>query len=224
MKKNNYHEDIAVAKRLCKEILKGNREAIKEIYSAYHQFFAKYLSKMILSKNIIESQRVEAETILSIFWIELLDGKDFCNYEGYRGASLRTFLTQILFRRLQDELRKAARIGRLEREAKQAGECSFNLHQRPAQPDDEIIQQEYKEILHKTLLELSDESPEDADIMRMHFKGLSYKEMAERKLQGTQLDAKNIAKLTDSIRQRFNRTAKPLFQIIFKRCYKKRRG
>lgn len=82
--------DLEKAQRICQQIQKhGNKTAIVELYEQYHQFFIAFAKRRLYNP-------VNAEDVVSAFWLELLNGNAICGYRAINNASLKSFLVGIL--------------------------------------------------------------------------------------------------------------------------------
>jgi len=87
MDKLDRSEDLMLAKHVCRELLAGNKESILKIYNKYQSFFLKYTYNRLNSLNFNEDM---ATSIMSDFWVELLNAKAICAFSAL--ASLKTYL------------------------------------------------------------------------------------------------------------------------------------
>ena len=95
------NSDFILAQRICDKLRSGNREAILELYHKHHVYFSAFSRQ-----RLFNTDQHQIENVLSDYWIELLNSKAICAYKGK--ASLRTYLTVILGRRIIDANRKIA--------------------------------------------------------------------------------------------------------------------
>lgn len=87
LKNNPYLEDFHLAQKICKELLNQNKKAIQELFYKFQKMFVG-----IAKKRLYSNDPNQAESILSNFWVELLNANAICNYKAQ--ASLkRTFGT-----------------------------------------------------------------------------------------------------------------------------------
>jgi len=93
------NNDFALARKICNQLLSGNRESILELYHRYQAFFSAFTRQRLYESNVNEY-----ENVLTDYWIELTNSRAICGYEGK--SSLRTFLAVILNRRIIDANRK----------------------------------------------------------------------------------------------------------------------
>jgi RNA polymerase sigma-70 factor (ECF subfamily) len=142
------------------------------------------------------------ENVLSNFWLELINARAICKYNGR--ASLRTYLTVILNRRIIDANRKFER-NRNSSPLKTKNENSEDdLHYDQQTPEKQLIIKEQHRLIQKALLKLSDTCPRDANLIRMNLEGLSYEQMAQRELNGVK-DADELKRRIDAIKKQFTR-------------------
>jgi RNA polymerase sigma-70 factor (ECF subfamily) len=192
------NSDILLAQQICDELRSGNTEALSVLYHRYNAFFS-----IFACQRLFASVEYPVDNVLSEFWMELLNAKAICDYEGK--AALRSYLTLILSRRIIDANRKIKR----EKTAKfifeaQRDSISDNDHLQRS-PEDDLIKKELQTLLHEALLLLAETSPNDANLIRMHLEGMTYAEMAEREMQGQKSNAKKLKQKTDSIKKQFTR-------------------
>ncbi|MDM8523948.1 sigma-70 family RNA polymerase sigma factor [Desulfococcaceae bacterium HSG8] len=192
MLKNKVESDIRTAKKICEELHSGNKEAITDLYYKYHRFFMNFARHSLYDTDSVED-------VLSDFWLELLNTKAICAYEGKKNASLRTYLSKILKWRIIDNNRKKRiiMVSDPPPELTESDSLSSSLDDAPK------IRQ--NKLTHDALLQLEKISPRDAKLMRMRLKGMTYKEMAELELAGKMSDQKTIERKTDAIRKQLKR-------------------
>ena len=83
MNAGNHETDLILAQELCAELRSGNSEAIRKIYSEYHLFLLGYTRNRLYSTDYDS-----ATSILSDFWVELLNAKAICDYKGLAFSKL----------------------------------------------------------------------------------------------------------------------------------------
>ena len=190
--------DWDLGQKICRELRSGFRNAIFELYNRYNLFFEAFSRK-----RLFDNDPHGVEQVLSIFWLELLNSKAICKYNGK--ASLQTYLTVILNRRIIDANRKYER----ERNAKQMTteneKRADNHHPDEQTPEKKLIIKEQQKLIQKALLQLSDDSPRDANLIRMNLEGLSYEQMAARELNAKTADADELKRKVDAIKKQFTR-------------------
>ena len=209
------NNDLFIAQRICNELRAGNTEVLSELYHKYHVFFS-----VFARQRLFISSECAIDNVLSDFWIELLNAKAICNYEGK--ASLRTYLTLILSRRIIDANRNIKReiISEIAIEYEGTLIPDDDLQQ---SPDKDLLKKELQRILHEALLQLSDKSPKDANLIRMHLEGMTYEEMAKKELHEEKINQKKLKKKTDAIKKQFTRDntgSMAKFKKILNKCLK----
>ena len=171
------HTDYDLGQKICRELRSGNSSAILEIYHEYGRFFASFTRY-----RLFDDDPHEVENVLSNFWLELINARAICKYNGR--ASLRTYLTVILNRRIIDANRKFERkrnSSPINTENENKGD---DLHYNQQTPEKQLIIKEQQRLIQKALVRLSDTCPRDANLIRMNLEGLSYEQMAQRELNG----------------------------------------
>jgi len=205
-----HQEDLALAQETCTELRSGNNEAILGVYNRFHSFFLGYTRKRIRPPD-----NERAVSILDDFWVELLNAKAICDYKGL--ASLKTYLFKILNFRILDNVRRA------NRQSAYSNNISDNNHEvdrfgsDEISPEKDLMHKEKIKIVHETLLILSDKSPTDAYLVKMHLEGLNYAQMAEKSLGKTKYSQRKLNKKINAIKKRFTR-AKTGSLAKFKSC------
>ena len=191
-------KDYLFAQSICKELQANNKEAILELYHAYHPFFIAFARRRLFNPD-----QNQIDTVLSTFWTALLNGKAICGFKGK--ASLRTFLLTILNRRIIDANRKFQReIKFTEIPDEQSLEPS-ELPDHLGSPEDHMLREERQKIINDTLRQLSETAPRDANLIRMYLNGLSYEKMAEQELNEEQPETRQTKKKIDAIKKQFTR-------------------
>ena len=198
MENHKTHTDYALGQKICLELRSGNRRAILELYHNYGLLFAAFTRK-----RLFDDDPHGVENVLSNFWLELLNAKTICKFDGK--ASLRTYLTVILNRRIIDANRKFERE-RNSTPIKKENESGSDGHSHDQQtPEEELIIKEQQRLIQKALVQLSDTSPRDASLIRMNLEGLSYEQMAQRELKGDKADPDELKHKVDAIKKQFTR-------------------
>ncbi|RLC02398.1 MAG: hypothetical protein DRI57_30095 [Deltaproteobacteria bacterium] len=183
MLKDKVKNDIVLAQSICKALRSGNKESIEKLYYLYHRFFISFTRKLLYEMN-------KAEDVLSEFWTELLNAKAICAYEGKHNASLRGYLTKILKWRIIDKNRKKKIV------------TTPNL---PPESENRTKKERQRRLINESLLTLGEISQRDADLVRMKYEGLTYKEMAEQELTDKASDRQAVERRTDAIKKQFTR-------------------
>jgi len=198
MESHQNHTDHDLGQKICRELRSGNRSAILALYNRYQQFFTAFTRR-----RLFDEEPYGAEDVLSNFWLELLNGKAICGYSGR--ASLRTYLTVILNRRIIDANRKFERDRNSTSLLKQkANESDDNIRDQQT-PEQALAIKEQQKLIPKALVQLSDISPRDANLIRMNLEGLSYEQMAEKELNGEKADQAELKRKVDAIKKQFTR-------------------
>ena len=216
MASQNKNSDVLTARRICSELRSGNRDAIMELYHQYHIYLAALARRRLYGNDL-----QQVENVLSDYWIELLNSKAICAYKGK--ASLRSYLTGILCRRIIDANRKIARG----RDNGAKDDYSNNRYgetpDTQPSPEDSLLIKERNKLIHAALLHLAYASPRDAKLIQMHFYGMSYEEMARNELQDSDFGQNTLKKRTDAIKKQFTRAktgSMAKFKQMVNRCLK----
>ena len=194
----NHDTDLKLAQELCDELRSGNGEAILKIYNDYHPVFLGYTRKRLHSPD-----QDKATSVLSDFWVELLNAKAICSYRGL--ASLKTYLFKILNFRIVDNARSACRQSTYEKKTSDKDHDFDAFESENKSPEKEIIHKEKNKLVHEALLRLVDTSPSDAFLVKMHLEGLDYSQMAERNLGDKDCPQKELDKKSNAIKKQFTR-------------------
>lgn len=212
----NENKDIFIAQRICNELRSGNTEAISELYHKYHVFFSAFARQ-----RLFISGEYQIDNVLSDFWVELLNAKAICAYKGK--ASLRTYLTLILSRRIIDanrKIKKEKASGIAYKEQGNAIPDNDNLQQ---SPENDIQKRELRKLMHEALLQFAEISPRDVNLIRMHLEGMTYEEMAKKELQAEKIHPKKLKQKTDAIKKQFTRDktgSMARFKKVLNKCLK----
>ncbi len=198
MNVSNHETDIILAQELCVELRAGNGEVILKIYSQYHLIFLGYTRKRLHSTD-----NDKATSVLSDFWVGLLNAKAICDYKGL--ASLKTYLFKILKFRIVDNVRSTNRQKNYEKNVSDKDHEIEEVESEDESPEKEIIHKEKIKLVHEALLLLVDTSPGDAFLVKMYLEGLDYSQMAERSFGGKDYPQKELDKKTNAIKKQFTR-------------------
>ena len=198
MESHQTHADYDLGQKICRELRSGNSSAILELYHRYGRFFAAFTRF-----RSFEDDPHGVENVLSNFWLELINARAICKYNGR--ASLRTYLTVILNRRIIDANRKFERKRNSSSIETQNETKGCDLHYDQKTPEKQLIIKEQQRLIQKALLKLSDTCPRDANLIRMNLEGLSYEQMAERELNGAKANAAELKRRVDAIKKQFTR-------------------
>jgi DNA-directed RNA polymerase specialized sigma24 family protein len=213
--KKDYSKDLHLAKKICKELLAKNKDAINELHHHYKQKFIEFALRRIYNNTEVN----HIETVLNNFWTELSNAKAICSYKAR--ASLKTYLLNILRKRIIDDNRAFNRQRSTETSNEEDQKYILEKKDDRLSQEDELIQRERLRLLQEAILMLENNSPKDADVIRMYLDGLNYGEMAEKKLKDQKEDQKKLIKLTNAIKKQFTRKRTGTmvkFKICLNRC------
>ena len=195
----NHQTDLALAQETCAELRSGNNEAILPVYQKYHPLFMGYTRRRIRSF----SDDSKTISILDDFWVELLNAKAICDFKGI--SSLKTYLFKILNFRIIDDVRRKKRQGAYINNISSDDKDIDGFGSDDVSPEKDLMEKEKIRLVHETLLMLTDSSPTDAYLVKMHMEGLSYQEMAEKLLGNKPKSDKELKKKTDAVKKQFTR-------------------
>ena len=217
LKNNPYLEDFHLAQKICQELLNKNKKAIQELFYKFQKMFVG-----IAKKRLYSNDPNQAESILSNFWVELLNANAICNYKAQ--ASLKSYLIKILFRRIIDDNRSYLRENSKKEYLEDNATKVLQKKDNNPSPEDRILDDDKKRIINEALLILEDVSPKDADLIRMHLQGFDYRQMAEMQLTILQPDEQELGKKVNSLKKQFTRKrtgSLAKFKICLNRCLEK---
>lgn len=189
MRDKRIANDIKTAKKICDRLRSVDKEGLSELVSIYNEFFLNFAHRRLFRPDIVED-------VIQSFWEEMLSGQAICAYadSSDNTATLRTYLVGVLHRRVIDANRKTSR-----HEGIHQGE--ENIQARPdhaGTPHNGLSASASatlaRRLVHEALLKLSEDSPTDAFLVRMHLEGLDYSQMATR-----------LGKSRDAIKKQFSR-------------------
>ena len=189
----DHQKDLILAQEICDELLSGNSESILKIYHRYHPFFLAYTRKRLYS---IDPDR--ALSILDDFWVELLNARAICDFKGF--ASLKNYLFRILNYRIVDNVRRANRQGAYSKNVSDKDHEIDGFGSEEESPEKDIMHKQKIELIHESLLMLTENSPSDAYLVKMHLERLEYRQMAENLLQGQTYTAKQLNRKVNAIK------------------------
>ena len=210
MNAGNHEKDFILAQELCVELRSGNGEAILKIYSKYHPVLLGYTRRRIHSTDYHR-----ATSVLTDFWVELLNAKAICGYKGL--ASLKTYLFRILHFRIIDNLRRSNRQSAYGKNISDKDHEINGFGSDDESPEKDMIHKEKIKLIHEALLMLADNSPSDAYLIKMYLEGLNYSQMAERNLRDKDCTQKQMDKKINAIKKQFTRDRTGSL-AKFKRC------
>jgi RNA polymerase sigma factor (sigma-70 family) len=181
--------DVAIAKKICVGLRSGETECLGGLVTTYNEFFHNFARRRLFSPDIVED-------VVQSFWKEMLSGQTICAYAhgSENTATLRTYLVGVLHRRVIDANRKTSKDGEMHQEDEK-------LQDRPDQAPSphngfarSSSQDLARRLVHQALLRVSEHSPQDAYLVRMHLEGLDYSQMATR-----------LGKSRDAVKKQFSR-------------------
>jgi RNA polymerase sigma-70 factor (ECF subfamily) len=181
--------DIAIAKKICEGLRSGEKECLGELVTIHNEFFQNFARRRLFSPDITED-------VVQTFWQEMLNGKTICAYAlgSENTATLRTYLLGVLHRRVIDANRKISKNGEMHQE----DENSQDRQDQAPSPHNGLTCSSSRvlaqRLVHQALLSLSEHSPQDASLVRMHLEGLDYGQMATR-----------LGKNRDAVKKQFSR-------------------
>jgi RNA polymerase sigma-70 factor (ECF subfamily) len=217
MNKADLQKDLELARQLCVELRSGNNEAILNLYNMYQPFFFGFAGRRLYSPDYDKVQ-----TLLNDFWVELLNGRAICGYEGK--ASLLNYLIKILKYKIIDSIRRDSRRKEPNRNAGEWRDETETVNDSPSSPEQDLIKKEKQKIIHEALLMLSAVSPKDAHLVRIHLDGLSYRQMAQLELSDMKHNKAETDKKTNAIKKQFTRKrtgSLSKFRVCLERCMRK---
>ena len=195
----DHHTDLAAAQEACAELRSGNNEAILPIYHQYHPFFFSFTRRRLDSDD-----SESATSILTDFWVELLNGEAICAFKGL--ASLKNYLFRILKCRIIDNIRRENRQGADKKNISDKDHEIDGFKSEDESPEQSLMQREKIKLVHESLLMLSETSPTDAVLVRMHLEGMDYTQMAEKLLAGEKQTDRDVNKKVNAIKKQFTRS------------------
>jgi len=193
------HEDLVLAQETCSELRAGNNEAILPVYNKYHPLFMGYTRKRIRAF----SDDSRATTIVDDFWVELLNAKAICEFKGL--SALKTYLFKILNFRIVDDVRREKRQGAYVNNISNDDNDIDGFGSDDVSPEKDLMDKEKVRLVHETLLMLTENSPNDAYLVKMHMEGMNYQQMAEKLLGHKPKSEKDLKKKTDAVKKQFSR-------------------
>ncbi|MCW9705312.1 RNA polymerase sigma factor [Fodinibius salsisoli] len=149
--------------QLVQKIRDGDREAFKKLYDRYHK------QLYFLAKRYLKDQYLAEDAVQDIF-IKIWNKR-----AKLRESSLKGYLFAMMKNHLIDTIRKQKSSTKVKEEFKKVSQ------QKPRREKtaEKIIYDEYREMVHKALDNLS---PEERKVFEMkNFEGLSNAEVADKK-------------------------------------------
>ena len=192
------------------------------IYDQYNNYFLSFTTKKIYDSHINKSTIVHE--VLNDFWIIILSkkGEIICRYVAENNASLRIYLSAILFNHIKSINRKIKREREIFKDNKNKEDSNaynelteddfkyFKATEEDSDDDNELTENNFNcynkvELIHEALSLLSQESPTDAKYIRMHLlEGFTYEKIAKKELPHEK-DEKVIKRKIDAIKKQVTR-------------------
>ena len=125
-KKKTISDDLALARRICEELTRGNNGVLYEI-AHLDPVFRKFVAREAYK---ITKKKLEPEDVVNDFWEKkLIQGRVVCNYTGLNDATLETFLKSVLRFFLKDVSRQmyAEKTNKTHISLDACGDLSFEL-------------------------------------------------------------------------------------------------
>jgi RNA polymerase sigma factor (sigma-70 family) len=196
------HSDRLRAEIICREIQQQKTDhAFIALFEDYQRFFVTFAKKYLYNPQ-------QAEDVVQDFWVELANGRAICNYEGRNNATLRTFLTKILIWRIITVNKKNDR-GDIERQPE------------PHELSDGIHQQFMAQLVNSGLETLAEKDSECAQLIHMHMKGFSFKQMAAEMLKSADPPPEKMLREINRIKPKVNKKGTGVCQKKLKSIIKK---
>jgi RNA polymerase sigma factor (sigma-70 family) len=217
MTESDHQTDLKLAQETCDELRSGNKDAILPVYKQYHPFLLCYTRKRLSPPD-----KDRVESILTDFWVELLNATAICSYKGI--ASLKTYLFKILKFRIIDNVRKASQQKAYHKNISDKEHDLDQFGDEDSSPEKGLMQKDKVKIVHETLLMMTEDSPKDAFLVKMHLEGLDYQQMAEKQLGEKDYTPKELSKKVNAIKKQFTRSktgSLAKFQSYLNRCLAK---
>lgn len=213
MTQEDKHSDCAFALELCQKLKAGRRQAITAVHSRCHGRFVCFVRQKLYAFPQSKTDRV-----VNTFWLELMDGKMICAYQGKGPLSLCAFLMVRLNWRIKDEIRRTSKEKQKRVVLSGPNESEGDAEERmtsaavdagelePLSVETAMIGKERRQIVHAVLMQLQDIAPDDAQLIRGRFlKGLTYREIAEAEMGDENPDADVLAKKARAVKKQFTR-------------------
>jgi RNA polymerase sigma-70 factor, ECF subfamily len=179
-------------------LLAGNLQPLAEMVRSYQKLFLPFARRRLF-------QPQDVEDVLQNFWEELMNGKAICRYaqQSESQVSLRSFCLGILNRRIIDRNRQITR----ERQRFTPDNPTAN---NPDDSPEELLTQSVsgnlaQGLIHAALIKLAEHSPQDVELLRWHLEGLTYEDMAKRRLGPGQKVTTALKKKINAVKKQFTR-------------------
>ena len=187
-----HKSDYTFAQRICASLQKGATEAIETVYNRFHPFFLVFAKKRL--RTLSAYYEHDALSVLDKYWIELMNGKYICQYEGK--GTLENYLWLRLKDRIIDKIRNLKSVNKQHLPEPPPS---------PETPEDQLISKQIKQIIFESLLEFATKFPRDAHYIKMYLEKKNYKQMALDELLCENPDEAMVKKKADAIKVQFTR-------------------
>lgn len=223
MTSDSLAEDLHLAQKICRELLAQNTYAINALYQKFHRMFIQFARQRLYGND-----KDQAESVLTTFWMTLLNPKPICSYEAK--GSLKSYLIIILYRRIVDQNRIYKRRQEKEENIEPDHAGLLMEEKNSPSPEDGTVNREQtrkqNQIIDEALSMLEKYHPKDADLIRMRLlEELPFKEIAQKLLKGRQASELELSKKENSLRKQFTRkngaNSQDRFRVCLDRCLKK---
>lgn len=198
MDKNQLDRDKSWAQEICQALRAGNPQPLATLVASYQQILLPFARRRLFHPQ-------DVEDVLQNFWAELLNAKAICWYARQNGdqISLRNYCLGLLYRRIIDRNRQIARdrhhAAAVTASAANPGDSPEHLLSQSI--SDELA----RRLVHGALLRLAAQSPRDAELVRWHLEGLSYEDMATRRLEPGPVEAAARQRKINALKKQFTR-------------------
>lgn len=234
MDKPRHSEDYEFAQKICKELRAGRRGAIEGVYNRYQGIFQCFLSRRIRGEEsqqigdilnrfwgeLLNGKAIcsfQGHTSLKLFLLNRLDlriidewrraGREK-RYVSLSGAQYDECTEDERLSAAAFSLQDVPAFGRPTNNPTDLDRTAPNENFRPPQsmsPEQKVILKERDRLVRETLLDMSEKYPRDAELVKMHLEGLSYRHMASRELAGTDPEEEELNKRLSAVKKRFTR-------------------
>jgi len=195
MSTSERERDIARAQAVCQETQnKDKDDEFCSLYQEYHRYLEAFARRRLYHES-------DLQDVLQIFWQEIWKGA-ICGYRG--DSSLKSFLTSILHNKIIDRNKKRERIEKIPPPPSNESEHSQLIRNKGIE-----------QLITKALLSLADTCPEDAHLVRLVSKGLSYEAILQQNREDT-ISPDERQREINRLKTRYKR-AKSKLRIILER-------
>ncbi len=216
MKPELVAEDRKIAQAICDDIGNGDTTSLNRWFLEHYQAMYKKIvsSKRSNKKEILR----DPEDILHKFYIELGSGNAFCQYQGLRGCSLRSYILGRLKMRSQVEKNSKlppliANLSDLLPKVDDGFEIEDSkvFEDSKASAEELLIDAQRRRLLFQAIDQLSDdlETAEDAMLISRFLREETYEEIAKRLLVSKNIALTDDVVLRESARLRKRETRRP---------------